>query len=562
MIKTSINNPLRIDGVEIPSSKGLIGMTICPGKKDVDSYSGDHDRDLGADLAVIESWGAEILVSLIQPQEYALLGVESMPDRIPAGMLHLLLPIPDYSTPDAWWEKQWIKERRYIHAVLRRGGKVCIHCKGGLGRSGLVAARILVESGIHPSAAIKIVRKARPGAVETKEQEGFVESLSPIWHLHDRFRGCLLAGAAGDALGATVEFMSREAILNTFGVSGIRDFIKNQYGSPGKVTDDTQMTLFSAEGLIRAEVRSRLRGLPSYVQCIGSAYLRWLHTQGYSSKSEELRLDGWLLSHRDLLHARGPGSTCLRALQDAKGFGVPEKARNDSKGCGGVMRAAPFGLFAFTLPETQAGRREFAFTMGCNSAMLTHGHPSGYLSAGALALMVLELVSGRTMPEALAIAMLHLQGHEGSEELIEILEKAKTLADSKEPADVCLAHLGLGWVGEEALAIAVFCALRAPTLEEGIIMAVNIEGDSDSTGSIAGNLLGAWHGLVAIPDRWASKLELNNTIPEIADDLLHIRDALFANSSIASPSSTNENIARLSLEKKDKTWWSHKYPGW
>lgn len=179
MINTSISNPLRIDAVEIQSSKGIIGMTFCPGIKQNHGASGSHNRDLDLDLAAIQAWGAEILVSLMEPHEYALLGVEALHDKVPEGMLHLQLPIPDGSIPDAAWEATWKRKSPFIHTVLRRGGKVCLHCLGGLGRTGLVAARLLVEFGVLPEEAILMVRKARAGTIETMAQEAYVWSLAP-----------------------------------------------------------------------------------------------------------------------------------------------------------------------------------------------------------------------------------------------------------------------------------------------------------------------------------------------------------------------------------------------
>ena len=166
MADSKILDPLRIDSVEIPTSRGLIGMAACPGRE-----------DLAFDLDAIRSWGAEILVSLIEPVEYTLMGIEKMHEMIPVGMRHLQLPIPDRSIPDAAWELGWKRASPTIHSVLARGGKVCVHCMGGLGRSGLAVARLLVESGISSEQAILMVRAARPGAIETPGQEAYVRGL-------------------------------------------------------------------------------------------------------------------------------------------------------------------------------------------------------------------------------------------------------------------------------------------------------------------------------------------------------------------------------------------------
>src|ERR1051325_7460020 len=97
--------------------------------------------------------------------------------------------------------------------------------------------------------------------------------------LGTRVRGALLGGAIGDALGAPVEFMSWEKIQTRFGPAGILDF-SPAYGRIGAITDDTQMTLFTAEGLMRAFIREQLKGICSVTSVVSHAYLRWLLTQG------------------------------------------------------------------------------------------------------------------------------------------------------------------------------------------------------------------------------------------------------------------------------------------
>jgi ADP-ribosylglycohydrolase len=521
-----------------------------------------HDRDLGADLEVIRVWGAEILVSLIEDHEYAKVGIADIGHMMPQQIMHLRLPIADAGIPDAAWEGRWKQQGGIIRSVLRRGGKVCLHCMGGLGRTGLVAARLLVEFGVHPEEAMRRVRAARPGTIENDSQEEYVRSLEPIWRGFDRARACMLAGACGDALGATVEFMRREEILARFGPGGIRDFVDNQYGEAGKITDDTQMSLFTAEGLIRAEVRGRLRGLSSYEGCVHHAYLRWLHTQGLTVPVEGFDPDGWLVAQPELHHQRAPGTTCLESLHAATGFGKPDKADNRSKGCGGVMRAAPAGLFAAFKHDSPESNRSLAFELGTKTARLTHGHPSGYLSAAALSLIIFDLISGLTLSDAIGDALAALKAHEGSRETSAKLEDAVRLAAGREDPIACIAELGQGWTGEEALAIAVFCALRAESLEEGICMAVNITGDSDSTGSIAGNLLGALHGCSAIPSRWLERLELKDTIAAVAEDLLVVHDSELSTWDVVPDMKKAPPPLEYELSNRESDWWMERYPGW
>lgn len=215
---------LRIDELVIPGTQGRIGMTGCPGRalppspphlresepgsKSENRVTGafgcqpgpaphstvapdpatahavvqdavqDAAARLAADLDTIKSWGAEILISLIEEYEYAMAGAEALPWLVPAGIRHLRLPIEDASVPDAAWEDVWAREGPSVRAMLARGGRVCIHCMGGYGRTGLLAARLLVEFGLPPAEAIAQVRRARPGAIETAEQEDYIASLS------------------------------------------------------------------------------------------------------------------------------------------------------------------------------------------------------------------------------------------------------------------------------------------------------------------------------------------------------------------------------------------------
>src|ERR1022692_4012337 len=182
--------------------------------------------------------------------------------------------------------------------------------------------------------------------------------------LRDRFRGCLLGGAVGDALGAGIEFLSLAEIQDRFGPSGVTGYVP-AYGPTGGITDDTQMTLFTAEGLIRARLHGGAD--PGDVAWIWRGYQRWLTTQDGRPRPAERGsagdAGGWLLTQSFLHAARAPGTTCLTALRSGRAGSVRAPI-NDSKGCGGVMRVAPIGLAAAD-----------PFTLSCEAAALTHGHP-------------------------------------------------------------------------------------------------------------------------------------------------------------------------------------------
>jgi ADP-ribosylglycohydrolase len=314
----------------------------------------------------------------------------------------------------------------------------------------------------------------------------------------ERIRGCLLGGAVGDALGAPVEFAPIERIREQFGPGGIAE-LAEAYGRVGAITDDTQMALFTAEGLIRARVRGANKGICHVPSVVDHAYARWLATQGERSPRWRDAADGWLVGVRGLHDRRAPGTTCLSALH-APRMGTVDAPLNDSKGCGGVMRVAPVGLLG--------GDR---FDLACDVAALTHGHPTGYLAAGALAEILARILEEQPLPAALAAAERRLADRPGHEETLAALRAAR----GPEPAE-----LGGGWVAEEALAVAVHCALVAESFEHGVRLAVNHSGDSDSTGAIAGHLLGALLGAGAIPERWLARLELRDEIEALITDFV------------------------------------------
>jgi ADP-ribosylglycohydrolase len=209
----------------------------------------------------------------------------------------------------------------------------------------------------------------------------------------DYFAGCLLGGAVGDALGAPVEFLDLPAIIRRYGRQGITSY-DVAYGRRGAITDDTQMTLFTAEGVLRAIVRLNHKGICHPPSVLHHAYVRWLHTQGERSRSPfaQEKMDGWLVAVQALHARRAPGNTCVSALR-AERMGTIEHPLNDSKGCGGVMRVAPIGVVAED-PEA-------AFRLGCEAAAITHGHPSGYYSAGCLAAILCHLRQGQSLAEAI-----------------------------------------------------------------------------------------------------------------------------------------------------------------
>ncbi|MEG3765777.1 ADP-ribosylglycohydrolase family protein [Alteromonas sp. 14N.309.X.WAT.G.H12] len=331
----------------------------------------------------------------------------------------------------------------------------------------------------------------------------------------DNFIGCLLGGAIGDAFGAPVEFMSRESILSKHGQEGVTRFLP-AYGKTGAITDDTQMTLFTAEGLLRAYISARHNDSTSWLGSIGHAYQRWLQTQSHPSP-EYLTVchDGLLWQIHGLHEQRAPGNTCLNALSMSGQF--DEFALNDSKGCGGVMRVAPIGLFCWRAQSQFS--LEDCFHLGSDAAQLTHGHPTGYLAAGALAAIIYQILQGNTLEEAIHCALSLLQQKPDADETISAIQMALTLSTTDSEHVLAIAELGEGWVAEEALAISLYCTLVAKDFNQLMNISVTHDGDSDSTGAISGNLWGAIHGVKGLNQSLIEQVEFSDTIANMAKDL-------------------------------------------
>ncbi|MEJ7811441.1 MAG: ADP-ribosylglycohydrolase family protein [Gemmatimonadaceae bacterium] len=516
-------------------------------------YPGALDRDaaLGKIRAILDA-GVTLFIDLTEGHELDPYEPMLREEAAARGLdiEYVRLPVRDLGVPDA---AHMMRVLDLLDGAERAGRGAYVHCWGGVGRTGTVIGCWLARRGMSGDAALAEVARLFGGTTkgkggwqrspETQAQCDFVRGWpdeearrrrsalgSGGRRTREHFRGCLLGGAVGDALGAPVEFVSLAQIRSRYGPEGIRDF-DEAYGRVGAITDDTQMTLFTAEGLLRAEYRGRQRGVDVPPPTIWHAYHRWLLTQGERSKWKwegGPERDGWLIGVRALHARRAPGTTCLAALRGDV-MGTPDRPLNDSKGCGGVMRVAPVGL--------ASASAEAVFRMGCEVAALTHGHPSGFLAAGCLALIVHQIIAGLSLDDAARAALERVRHEPAHEETARALEGALRAARASSPTAETVEGLGAGWVAEEALGIAVYAALAADgSFEDGVRLAVNHTGDSDSTGAIAGNILGALLGAGAIPERWREGVELRTEIETLADDLLvGFRD--------------------------DEEWWE-KYPGW
>lgn len=333
----------------------------------------------------------------------------------------------------------------------------------------------------------------------------------------ERVQGSMIGCAVGDALGYTVEFWDEARIRAAYGEAGITAYAP--VNGEALISDDTQMAMFTAAGLIAAEGRSTP---PPYIEAIADAYRDWYLTQYADTPPADAEQRLWLLREPALFAWRAPGNTCLSAIR-AGMHGTPERPSNHSKGCGGVMRVAPIGLFfagsAFSIGQSDR--------IAAEAAALTHGHPLGWLSSAALAHMIRLALEAPalSLAETVRDAMRALEQMGAPQEHVTrqnaLLQAALTLAQEDQTPLTAIHRLGEGWVGDEALAIAVYCALKFETDFTGaVIAAVNHKGDSDSTGAIVGQILGARLGIQGIPARFLDGLELRAQLMTLAQDLV------------------------------------------
>ena len=352
----------------------------------------------------------------------------------------------------------------------------------------------------------------------------------------DRTLGCMVGGAVGDALGYVIEFERWPAISARYGRRGITRYELGRSGQ-ALISDDTQMTLFTAAGVLLGMTRGYIRGimgrLDMYCQ---HTYVDWLHTQEWPMRKDGERVDSWLMDVPGLYVRRAPGNTCMTALRAIE---AGKEVRNDSCGCGGVMRTAPIALVCYL--HDYARRDMMVCDMvAAEAARITHKHPLGFLPSAVLNDILMQIMDGKahdaeSLCEVVRAASDRLPSivSEDDGEMTygerwprpvarqqEILQQAMDLAHTDTPDPEVIEIIGGGWTGHEALAIAVYSAIKhADSFEEAIISAVNHSGDSDSTGAICGNIIGALLGRSAIPAHYTEKLELLDVIEEMAKDL-------------------------------------------
>ncbi len=481
-VQTSQSHPLRIAEVSAGPNGGLIGITFAPGKKQKSAFSGIWDRDLAADLDVIVDWNAAAVVTLVESHELESLQISSIGSEVRRRHMEWHhLPIEDVSVPDSAFEATWEHNSSRLRSLLEGGYNVLIHCKGGLGRAGMLAARLLVELGTDAVTAIDLVRAARDKkAIETTPQERWVHAGSrrPLLQpnpkaAQDRARGALLGLAAGDAVGTTIEFKPKPkyALLGDMVGGGPFELKVGQW------TDDTAMALALADSLTAQDFKP---------VDLMNRFVDWHENGTYSCTGTCFDI----------------GNTTREALSRFARTGNPIAGATDSRsaGNGALMRFAPVAIrYWADRPKLQE--------VAALQTKTTHGAVEAVEASLLFAEILSDAIAGRSREEVLA-------PRSGA-----FSPKIQAIASGESwrgrpRGDIT----GSGYV-VDCLNAALWAVSRTTNFRSAVLLAANLGNDADTTAAVAGQLAGALYGSSGIPKDWLAKLAWRKKIESVADQL-------------------------------------------
>ena len=481
--RTSETHPLQIASVRVPDAGGLIGITLCPGKQQAHASTGVWRRDLGLDLDAIAAWNAAAVVTLVEEHELERLGVPGLgPAVCERHMTWHHLPIRDGSIPDAAFEAAWLETGAGLRAMLRDGANVLLHCKGGLGRAGTIAARLLVELGVEPEAAAAQVRSVRPGAIETRTQLGFVMGLGPVVEpqpergpeaVRDRAVGALLGLCIGDAIGTTAEFKPRGSFPRLTDMVGGGPFNLE----PGQWTDDSAMAVALAASLV-----AQRRLDPADLM---TRFAEWMDHGEYSCTGTCFDI----------------GITVSAALRSFKRTGNPLSGSTAprSAGTGSLMRLAPVAIRYW---QDRENLRQAAALQ----SRTTHGAPEAVDACIAYADVLADAIAGLSRSAVLRARQESFAG-----------AIAPIMAGAWRGKHRDEVHSS-GYVAH-SLESALWCVARTSSFADAVLLATNLGGDSDTTAAITGQLAGALYGKEGIPPRWLKRLAWSDRLESLALEL-------------------------------------------
>ena len=483
-ILTGKNSPLRIAAVTPGNGHGRIGITLCPGKTDPNGMSGWWKRDLDTDLDVIREWGATAVVSLIEEEEIDYLKVGGLGKGVrDRHMEWWHLPTPDGKPPQPGFEEKWATAGEVIRDRLRLGFDVLVHCKGGLGRAGTVAACLLVELGARPEDAILRVQTRREGAIAHWHQQAYVKRCKPrepavpgrtADDIRDRALGAFLGLAVGDAVGTSLEFSRRD----------VQPRLKDMVGGgpfglpPGGWTDDTSMALALADSLAACGT----------LDCrdLMDRFVRWWRDGEYSYAGSAFDI----------------GMTIRAALARYERTGDPMAGSTHplSAGNGSLMRLAPVALRFWT---DRARLSEAA----AQQSRTTHGAEEAVDACRAFADMLADAISGKPRPDVLAP-----KDFEGAPEISAILGgswRKRARAEIRSSGYVV-----------DTLKAAIWSVARTGNFRNAVLLAANLADDADTVAAVTGQLAGGIYGLSGIPTHWLDQLAWKDRLIDTAERLL------------------------------------------
>jgi ADP-ribosyl-[dinitrogen reductase] hydrolase len=484
--RTSLTHPLQIAEIRPAPGMGKVGFTLCPGKVQSWGLSGSWKRDLAIDLDAIESWNASAVVTLVDQNELERLGVPGLGEAVRDRHIDWVhLPIRDRDVPDAVFEEDWIETGERLRDRLRSGFNILVHCMGGLGRAGTIASRLLVELGWTPGEAILEIRRVRPGAIETDDQDDFVHGCVAVPErqpdqssqaIRERAIGSLLGLAVGDALGTTLEFTKRDSRQRLTGMEGGGPFRLE----PGQWTDDTSMALALADSLLACD------GLDERDLMI--RFVSWMEEGAYSSNG----------------HCFDIGNTVRGALSRFKQDGDPIAGSTDpmSAGNGSLMRLAPVAIRYWD--DVDARRNAAA-----RQSRTTHGAAEAVDACIAFADMLGDAIAGKPRSEV-------LRNRVGQPTY------AHAIADIMAGSWRGMPRTNIkssGYVAH-SLEAATWCVARTGSFAESVLLAANLGEDADTVAAITGQLAGALYGYQAIPDHWLGQLTAQGMIFGVARQLV------------------------------------------
>lgn len=346
----------------------------------------------------------------------------------------------------------------------------------------------------------------------------------------DRYLGCLIGGAIGDNMGFAGEGLDESEVKEYFGEHGIdKPFYNTEYGKC-LISDDTQMALFTMDGLEWAYIRMTSRGIGTFATSgVWQSYARWYYTQTgnildeyimHKHEHEPVALSSIgvkiVLEYEEFYSNRNVSEESLMAIGSGQ-MGTVEEPLNDFSDWSCVARVAPVGVFLHENPSE-------AFAVAMELAAITHGHPSAYLAAGVYACILANVMNQMELPIAVRESLRELKRYSYVDEVYDGLEYAMHLAECDYTWEYCLEQLGEGHDAQDVLAMGVYCALKAESYEEAVWMAANSMGMKSSIGFVAGSLAGTYAGIEAVPKDWQSNLELHQMMITWTDKLFKLKE--------------------------------------